>query len=241
MNTQLLNSEQQKAVNHIDGPMLVLAGAGSGKTKVLTNRIANLIQNGISPSNILAITFTNKAAKEMKDREISLIGTLAYNIQISTFHSLGLKILKENYSLLGYDKNFTIIDSDDVLTIIKKLMKDLNMNKDKYNPRELRNKISSAKNAMMTTDSFAKVEFDYNVVELYRKYQKKLKTGNSVDFDDLLILPIRLFKNYPNVLNDYQDRYKYILIDEYQDTNEAQYTFSKLLAAKYRRYLCRRR
>ena len=234
MNTQLLNSEQQKAVNHIDGPMLVLAGAGSGKTKVLTNRIANLIQNGISPSNILAITFTNKAAKEMKDREISLIGTLAYNIQISTFHSLGLKILKENYSLLGYDKNFTIIDSDDVLTIIKKLMKDLNMNKDKYNPRELRNKISSAKNAMMTTDSFAKVEFDYNVVELYRKYQKKLKTGNSVDFDDLLILPIRLFKNYPNVLNDYQDRYKYILIDEYQDTNEAQYTFSKLLAAKYR-------
>ena len=127
MNTQLLNSEQQKAVNHIDGPMLVLAGAGSGKTKVLTNRIANLIQNGISPSNILAITFTNKAAKEMKDREISLIGTLAYNILISTFHSLGLKILKENYSLLGYDKNFTIIDSDDVLTIIKKLMKDLNI------------------------------------------------------------------------------------------------------------------
>ena len=234
MNTQLLNSEQQKAVNHIDGPMLVLAGAGSGKTKVLTNRIANLIQNGVSPSNILAITFTNKAAKEMKDRELSLIGRIAYNIQISTFHSLGLKILKENYSLLGYDKNFTIIDSDDVLTIIKKLMKDLNMNKDKYNPRELRNKISSAKNAMMTTDSFAKVEFDYNVVELYRKYQKKLKTGNSVDFDDLLILPIRLFKNYPNVLNDYQDRYKYILIDEYQDTNEAQYTFSKLLAAKYR-------
>ena len=127
MQIQELNKEQQKAVNHIDGPMLVLAGAGSGKTKVLTNRIANLIENGISPYNILAITFTNKAAKEMKDRVVSLIGSTANNIQISTFHSLGLRILKENYSLLGYERNFTIIDSDDVLTIIKKIMKDLNM------------------------------------------------------------------------------------------------------------------
>lgn len=234
MNTQLLNKEQLKAVNHIDGPMLVLAGAGSGKTKVLTNRISNLIQNGISPLNILAITFTNKAAKEMKDRELSLIGPLAHNIQISTFHSLGLKILKENYALLGYEKNFTIIDSDDALTIIKKIMKELNMNKEKYNPREIRNKISSAKNAMMSIDAFAKVEFDYKIVELYKKYQQKLKTGNSVDFDDLLILPIKLFKTYPNVLDNYQDRYKYILIDEYQDTNDAQYTFTKLLASKYR-------
>lgn len=234
MNTQLLNKEQQQAVNHIDGPMLVLAGAGSGKTKVLTNRISNLIQNGVSPFNILAITFTNKAAKEMKDRELSLIGPLAHNIQISTFHSLGLKILKENYSLLGYEKNFTIIDSDDALTIIKKLMKELNMNKENYNPREIRSKISSAKNAMMSVDAFAKVEFDHKIVELYKHYQQKLKTGNSVDFDDLLILPIKLFKTYPNILDNYQERYKYILIDEYQDTNDAQYTFSKLLAAKYR-------
>ena len=234
MQIQELNKEQQKAVNHIDGPMLVLAGAGSGKTKVLTNRIANLIENGISPYNILAITFTNKAAKEMKDRVVRLIGKEAYNIQISTFHSLGLKILKENYSMLGYEKNFTIIDSDDVLTIIKKILKDKNMSKDRYNPREIKNKISSAKNEMMSIDSFAKVEFDHKVVEVYKEYQQKLKNGNSVDFDDLLILPIKLFRNYHRVLEEYQDRYKYILIDEYQDTNEAQYTFSKLLSAKYR-------
>ena len=231
---QELNSEQMKAVNHINGPMLVLAGAGSGKTKVLTNRIAGLIENGISPLNILAITFTNKAAKEMKERVIRLIGAEAYNIQISTFHSLGLKILKENYNLLGYERNFTIIDSDDVLTIIKKIMKDLNMSKDYYNAREIKNKISSAKNEMMGLDEFSKVEFDHKVVEVYRQYLKKLKNGNSVDFDDLLILPIKLFKIYPNILEQYQDRYKYILIDEYQDTNEAQYIFSKLLSAKYR-------
>ena len=229
-----LNPNQQKAVNHIKGPMLVLAGAGSGKTKVLTNRIANLIENGVSPYNILAITFTNKAAKEMKDRVVNLIGDSANNIQISTFHSLGVKILKENYTLLGYERNFTIIDSDDALTIIKKIMKDLNMNKEYYNPKEIRNKISSAKNEMMDIDKFSKIEFDHKIVEVYKIYQKKLKQGNSVDFDDLLILPIKLFKNYPNILNDYQERYKYILIDEYQDTNEAQYTFSRLLSSKYR-------
>ena len=231
---QQLNSEQEKAVNHIDGPMLVLAGAGSGKTKVLTNRIANLIEKGVSPYNILAITFTNKAAKEMKNRVYSLIGTSANIIQISTFHSLGLRILKENYSALGYERNFTIIDSDDVLTIIKKILKDLNLSKELYNPREIKNKISSAKNEMMGADAFSKIEFDHNIAEVYCIYQKKLKNGNSVDFDDLLILPIKLFRTYPNILNDYQEKYKYILIDEYQDTNEAQYTFSKLLSSKYR-------
>ncbi|MBQ8193109.1 MAG: UvrD-helicase domain-containing protein [Bacilli bacterium] len=229
-----LNDKQLEAVNHVDGPMLVLAGAGSGKTKVLTSRIANLIENGVSPYNILAITFTNKAAKEMKDRVEKLIGSMAHNIQISTFHSLGLKILKENYNLLGYERNFTIIDSDDVLTIIKKIMKDLNMSKDYYNPRELRNKISSAKNEMMGVEAFSKVEFDHKVVEVYKRYVNKLKNGNSIDFDDLLILPIKLFKNYPSILEDYQNRYKYILIDEYQDTNEAQYVLSKLLSSKYR-------
>ena len=234
MQIEELNSEQKKAVEHINGPMLVLAGAGSGKTKVLTSRIANLINKGINLYNILAITFTNKAAKEMRDRVVKLIGKEAYNIQISTFHSLGLKILKENYNLLGYEKNFTIIDSDDVLTIIKKIMKDKNMSKDRYNPREIKNKISSAKNEMMSIEAFSKVEFDHNIIEVYKEYQKKLKNGNSVDFDDLLILPIKLFKNYPRVLEEYQDKYKYILIDEYQDTNEAQYIFSKLLSSKYR-------
>ena len=169
-----LNNKQLEAVKHIDGPMLVLAGAGSGKTKVLTSRIAKLIEEGVNPDNILAITFTNKAAKEMKDRVIKLIGSSAYNIQISTFHSLGLKLLKENYNLLGYERNFTIIDSDDVLTIIKKIMKELNMSKDYYNPREIRGKISSAKNEMMSVDEFSKVEFDHKVIELYRQYMKKL-------------------------------------------------------------------
>ena len=233
-----LNKNQQEAVNHINGPMLVLAGAGSGKTKVLTSRIANLIENGISPYNILAITFTNKAAKEMKDRVVSLIGSTANNIQISTFHSLGLRILKENYSLLGYERNFTIIDSDDVLTIIKKIMKDINMSKEYYNPREIKNKISSAKNEMMDVEKFSKIEFDHKVVEVYKTYQKKLKQGNSVDFDDLLILPIKLFREHPSILQRYQEHFQYILIDEYQDTNEAQYILTKMISAKYKNICC---
>ncbi|MCI7241630.1 MAG: UvrD-helicase domain-containing protein [Bacilli bacterium] len=234
MNIDNLNDKQKEAVLYINGPMLVLAGAGSGKTKVLTNRIANLIDNGISPANILAITFTNKAAKEMKDRVFNLIGNDAYMIQISTFHSLGLKILKENYEKLGYDKNFVVIDSDDALTVIKKIMKDMNLSPQYYNAKNIRNKISSAKNELMDLQSFANLEYDKNIVKIYEKYLEKLKLNNSVDFDDLLILPIRLFREYPSVLESYQERYKYILIDEYQDTNECQYIFSKMLAKKYK-------
>ena len=234
MNIDNLNDKQKEAVLYINGPMLVLSGAGSGKTKVLTNRIANLIDNGISPANILAITFTNKAAKEMKDRVFNLIGNDAYMIQISTFHSLGLKILKENYEKLGYDKNFVVIDSDDALTVIKKIMKDMNLSPQYYNAKNIRNKISSAKNELMDLQSFANLEYDKNIVKVYEKYLEKLKLNNSVDFDDLLILPIRLFREYPSVLESYQERYKYILIDEYQDTNECQYIFSKMLAKKYK-------
>ena len=234
MNIDNLNPKQKEAVLHQDGPMLVLAGAGSGKTKVLTSRIAYLIDNGISPANILAITFTNKAAREMKERVINLVGYDANYIQISTFHSLGLKIIKENYEFLGYDKNFIILDSDDTLTIVKKLMKELNMNPKFYNAKQIRNKISSAKNELITPEKFNKIEFDSQIVTLYKKYCQKLKQGNSVDFDDLLILPIKLFEISPNILESYQERYKYLLIDEYQDTNEAQYVFSKMLAAKYR-------
>ena len=234
MNINSLNEMQRQAVLHINGPMLVLAGAGSGKTKVLTNRICNLIDNGVSPGEILAITFTNKAAKEMKDRVWGLIGNDAYNIQISTFHSLGLKILKENYDKLGYEKNFVIIDSDDALTVIKKIMKDLNMSPTYYNAKNIRNKISSAKNELMDVNSFSNLEYDKQIVKVYEKYIEKLKINNSVDFDDLLILPIKLFKSYPEILNSYQERYKYLLIDEYQDTNECQYVLSKMLSNKYR-------
>ena len=229
-----LNKQQIEAVKHIDGPMLVLAGAGSGKTKVLTSRIAYLIEQGVSIDNILAITFTNKAAKEMKEREIKLIGYDAKSIQISTFHSLGLKIIKENYARLGYKSNFVILDSDDTLTVVKKIMKDLNLNPKFYNARDIRNKISSAKNELMDPDGYSKVEFDSNIIEVYRKYNKKLLINNSVDFDDLLILPIKLFRQYPDVLKYYQDKYKYVLIDEYQDTNEAQYIFSKMLCNNHK-------
>ena len=229
-----LNKQQIEAVKHIDGPMLVLAGAGSGKTKVLTSRIAYLIEQGVSIDNILAITFTNKAAKEMKEREIKLIGYDAKSIQISTFHSLGLKIIKENYARLGYKSNFVILDSDDTLTVVKKIMKDLNLNPKFYNARDIRNKISSAKNELMDPEQYSKVEFDSNIIEVYRKYNKKLLINNSVDFDDLLILPIKLFKQYPDILKYYQDKYKYVLIDEYQDTNEAQYIFSKMLCNNHK-------
>ena len=229
-----LNKEQREAVTHIDGPMLVLAGAGSGKTRVLTNRIAYLIENGINAENILAITFTNKAAKEMKERVLKLIGSEANSIQISTFHSLGLRLLKENYSRLGYKSNFVILDSDDTLTVVKKIMKEMNLNPKFYNARDIRNKISSAKNELMSPQQYAKLEFDQNIIKVYEKYSKKLLINNSVDFDDLLLLPIKLFKEYPDVLKHYQDKYKYVLIDEYQDTNEAQYIFSKMLCNNHR-------
>lgn len=227
-----LNKEQQKAVNHIEGPMLVLAGAGSGKTKVLTNRIANLIEHGISPYEILAITFTNKAANEMKERVYNLIGDDARRIQISTFHSFGLKMIKENYELLGYNKNFTILDSDDTLTVVKKIMKEYNMDPKFYNAKTIRNKISSAKNELITPEKFNRIEFDKAIVAVYERYERMLKNNNSMDFDDLLLLPIRLLDD-KEVLDNYQERFKYILIDEYQDTNEAQYKLSKKLASKY--------
>lgn len=228
-----LNEQQKKAVMHKDGPMLVLAGAGSGKTKVLTNRIAYLIEQGVSPYNILAITFTNKAAKEMRDRVSNLIGMDASRIQISTFHSFGLKMVKENYQVLGYDKNFSILDSDDSLTVIKKIMKEYNMDSKYYNARSIRSKISSAKNELISPSKFSQIEFDKAIVSVYERYERVLKTNNSLDFDDLLLLPIRLLDD-SEILDRYQERYKYILIDEYQDTNHAQYIFCKKLAGKYR-------
>lgn len=233
-----LNKNQKDAVMTTEGALLVLAGAGSGKTKVLTTRIAYLIEEkNISPYNILAITFTNKAAKEMKQRITDLVGPIAKNMQISTFHSFGVKIMRENYDLLGYESNFVILDSDDSLSVIKSILKEKNLDPKIYNPRAIRNKISSCKNELMTPDAyerFAVSEFEKIVLDVYRKYQNKLKQNNSLDFDDLLILPIELFKKHPESLEHYQDKFKYILIDEYQDTNEAQYIFTKMIAAKYK-------
>ena len=233
-----LNEKQQEAVMTTEGPLLVIAGAGSGKTKVLTTRIAYLIEElGVAPSNVLAITFTNKAAKEMKERVVGLLGPMAYQIQISTFHSFGLSLVRDNYELLGYKKEFTILDSDDSLLIIKKILKDMDLDNKIYNPRAIRNKISSAKNENISPDELEKFnasDYDEKVVEVYRKYQDKLVTNNSLDFDDLLLKPIQLFNDYPDVLKKYQEQFKYILIDEYQDTNEVQYRLTRMLSKKYK-------
>ena len=238
MNISDLNDRQQEAVLYNDGPLLVLAGAGSGKTIVLTTKIAYLMEEKeISPYNILAITFTNKAAKEMKDRITRLVGSVARNIQISTFHGFGLKLLRENCELLGYDSNFVIMDSDDSLTVVKKILKDLNYDSKLYNPKAIRNKISSCKNELMSPNDYEKYatsEYEKVVLEVYKKYEDKLKKNNSVDFDDLLILPIKLFRENSDVLQNYQERFKYVLIDEYQDTNEAQYILTKYVSAKYK-------
>ncbi len=230
-----LNDEQIEAVKHNEGPCLVLAGAGSGKTKVLTNRIAYLIENGVRDYNILAITFTNKAAKEMRDRVYNLIGDVSSFI--GTFHSLGLRIIRENCGYLNLPSNFSIIDSDDVLTVIKKILKDMNLDTKQYSPSYIRNRISFIKNQMlsdMELDKFFNTPIDKIVVDVYYKYNERLNASAAVDFDDLLLMPVRLFEHNKEILEHYQERYKYILIDEYQDTNPVQYKLSKLLANKYK-------
>ena len=242
MNYDDLNDRQKEAVLYNEGPLLIIAGAGAGKTKTLTTKIAYLIEEkNVSPYNILAITFTNKAAKEMKDRIYSLIGEEAKKLQVSTFHSFGLKLIRENVRLLGYDSNFVIMDSDDSLTVVKKILKDMNLDPKIYNPKSIRNKISSCKNEMTTPemyDKYAVSDYEKIVKEVYEKYDIKLKKNNSVDFDDLLLLPIELFKKHKDVLERYQELYKYILIDEYQDTNEAQYILTKMLSEKNRLITC---
>lgn len=230
-----LNKEQIEAVKTIDGPVLVMAGAGSGKTKVLTTRIAYLIEEGIPSYNILAITFTNKAAAEMRDRVSNLIGDVSSFI--GTFHSLGVRIIRENHDILGLPNNFTIIDSDDTNTIIKKLLKEMNLDSKQYSPSYVRNRISFIKNQMLTDgelDRLFNTPMDKVVVEVYHRYNNKLKTSASVDFDDLLLLPVNLFKERKDILEYYQDKYRYILIDEYQDTNPVQCKLSVMLSNKYK-------
>ena len=230
-----LNKEQKEAVLHIDGPCLVLAGAGSGKTKVLTTRIANLINNGIYSGNILAITFTNKAAKEMRDRVSNIVDeNYAF---VGTFHSFGLRIIRENYEKLGLSKNFTIIDSDDVASVIKKIMKEFDISTKEYSVSFIRNKISFIKNEMLSDseiDKYLVSPPEKIAIKVYREYENILRRNNAVDFDDLLKRPVELLMNNEDILDKYQEKYRYILIDEYQDTNEVQYKLVKLLASKYR-------
>lgn len=242
MNLDNLNDKQKEAVLYNDGPLLIIAGAGAGKTKTLTSKIAYIIDEHLAtPYNILAITFTNKAAKEMRDRLYLLIGDEARKLQVSTFHGFGLKILRENYELLGYDRNFVIMDSDDSLTVVKKIIKDLDYDPKVYNPKAIRNKISSCKNELISAkayERYAVSDYEQVIQKVYEKYEKKLQQNNSVDFDDLLILPIKLFREHQDVLEKYQNLYQYVLIDEYQDTNQAQYILTKMISEKNRRITC---
>jgi DNA helicase II / ATP-dependent DNA helicase PcrA len=232
-----LNPEQQKAVKTLDGPLLLMAGAGSGKTRVLTHRIAYLmVEKGINPYNILAITFTNKAAREMRERIQKMMGGAADDIWISTFHSMCVRILRRDIDRLGFNRNFTILDTTDQLSVIKSILKDKNMDPKKFDPRAILGTISSAKNELITPEEYAKTAGDYfsqKVSDVYEEYQRKLRKNNALDFDDLIMTTITLFMRVPEVLEYYQRKFQYIHVDEYQDTNRAQYMLVKLLAQRF--------
>lgn len=232
-----LNKEQRAAVKHTEGPLLIMAGAGSGKTRVLTHRIAYLMEEKrIPPRNILAITFTNKAAREMKDRVRQLIGPDSEQMWVSTFHSMCVRILRRDIDRIGYNRNFSILDSSDQLTVIKQVLKDLNIDSKKFEPRALQGRISTAKNELITPETFAEQAgnfYDRQVAQVYETYQKILRKNHSLDFDDLIMETIHLFQRVPEVLEYYQRRFQYIHVDEYQDTNHAQYYLVKQLASRY--------
>lgn len=230
-----LNDKQKEAVLHGDGPMLILAGAGSGKTRVLTHRIARLVdERGIRPWNIMAITFTNKAAKEMKERIESLIGFGASEMWISTFHSACVRILRRDIEKLGYDRNFVIYDSGDQQTLIKDCLKELNYNDKNFPPRSVLEQIGTAKDELIDPVSYVKMnQGDFRldkIGNIYTLYQKKLHENNALDFDDLIRLTVKLFNEAPAVLEYYQKKFRYILVDEYQDTNTSQYTLVNMLS-----------
>ena len=234
-----LNPEQKSAVETTEGPLLILAGAGSGKTSVLTRRIAYLLGvRKVSPFNILAITFTNKAAKEMNERIQKLVGDAAEDLWMSTFHSMCVRILRREAERLGFKNNFSIFAADDQTSLIKQSMLDLNLDIDKFDPNQIQWRISGAKNELLTPDDFAKTAGkklqDIAASQVYRVYQRKLQDYNAMDFDDLIMKTVELFETQPDVLETYQDKFLYIHVDEYQDTNRAQYKMVKLLAAKNR-------
>ncbi|MDU3695440.1 MAG: DNA helicase PcrA, partial [Veillonella parvula] len=233
-----LNKEQQQAVQHTEGPLLILAGAGSGKTKVLTVRIAHLLAQGVNPYEILAITFTNKAAKEMKSRVEGLVGDVANRIWLSTFHSFCAKFLRfEIDSFLGYNSNFTIYDTSDSQAVIKAALKALNLD-DKYYPvGAMIAAISDAKNKLLFASDFRKQARDFyqqKVADVYEYYERELRKNNALDFDDLLLVAVKLLQSNATVLDKYSHRFRYVMIDEYQDTNHAQYLLAKLLASHWK-------
>ena len=235
-----LNPMQQEAVLHTEGPLLILAGAGSGKTRALTHRVAYLIEEkGVAPWNILAITFTNKAAGEMRERVNSLVEYGADSVLVSTFHSLCVRILRRFIENLGYDSSFSIYDTDDQKTLMKQIFKNLDVNTKQYKERGVLGIISAAKNELIGPDEFALnarisgTFRDQKIAELYREYQTQLKKNNALDFDDLLVKTVELFDNNPEILDYYQEKFRYIMVDEYQDTNTAQFKLVSQLAKKY--------
>ncbi|KGG54992.1 DNA helicase PcrA [Lactobacillus sp. wkB10] len=233
-----LNPQQKKAVQITEGPLLVVAGAGSGKTSVLTRRIAYLVaEKGIAPWNILAITFTNKAATEMREREHKLLGQQADSIWMSTFHALCVRILRRDAEKIGYTSNFSIADSAEQLTLIKHIQKEQNINPKMYEPRRILSAISNGKNDLLTPDAYsasASSPFEKVTAQVYQEYQKRLKNDQIMDFDDLIMQTLVLFKTDPTALHFYQNKFRYLLVDEYQDTNQAQYELCHALAAQYK-------
>ena len=233
-----LNLPQKEAVFHTEGPLLILAGAGSGKTRVLTHRIACLMEEkGVNPWNILAITFTNKAAQEMRERVDKLVGMGAESIWVSTFHSACVRILRRHIDFLGFDNHFAIYDTEDQKTVIKEVCRRLNIDTKIYKERTLMAKISHAKDELISPEEMElNAGGDFNekkIAAVYKEYQATLRKNNALDFDDLIVKTVELFQNYPNVLEYYQERFRYIMVDEYQDTNTAQFKFVSLLASKY--------
>ncbi|KRL28121.1 ATP-dependent DNA helicase PcrA [Limosilactobacillus frumenti DSM 13145] len=232
-----MNDKQTEAVLTTEGPLLVMAGAGSGKTRVLTHRVAYLIEEkGVLPWNILAITFTNKAAREMKERVGKLLGESARDVWVSTFHALCVRILRRDIEKLGYNRAFTIADTSEQRTLMKRICSELNIDTKKFDPRSILSAISNAKNALQTPDEYAKEAngmFEQLVARAYKLYQQELEANQSLDFDDLIMKTIELFEKDPETLEFYQDKFHYIHVDEYQDTNDAQYKLVNLLAQKY--------
>lgn len=232
-----LNSVQRKAVEALNGPVMIIAGAGSGKTRVLTYRIAHLIHSGVPASQILALTFTNKAAREMKERAEALVGDETSYLWIGTFHSIFARILRKEAEHIGYSRSFTIYDTDDSLAAIKRCFETLGISTQELDPKNVRSRISSSKNQMISASAYSQkaiIPTEIKIARIYEEYEALLRRSNGLDFDDLLLKPIELFKRNPTILERYVDRIRFILIDEFQDTNKAQYEVAKMLAGKFK-------
>jgi len=236
-----LNPVQQESVKLVNGPVLVLAGPGSGKTRVLTHRVAFLIQEQrIAPYNILAVTFTNKAAKEMRERLIKIVGEArVQDLTIGTFHATCARFLRRDGERVGLGRGFVIYDEDDQGALIKQILKEMNLDDKKYKPGAVLGAIGKAKNELIEPDQYVPESYWHEVVgRIYRRYQELLSANTAADFDDLLMATVRLLRDNPDVLTKYQERYRYLHVDEFQDTNIAQYVMMKLLADKYRNLFC---